>query len=400
MDDKKVTKNQLITVGLILFFALILRLYLSPQVGFEGDIEYDKYWANEVYINGTNDFYQNSKSDYPPIYIYILWCLKSIENVTSFSLDILLKIPAIITDIITSFLIFIIAKRYTTYKIALSSMIFYTFNPGIIFISSIWGQIDSIYTLFLILTIGCFIDNKPKLSASFFALSVLTKPQSLVILPFLLILFYKKYSFKKLLETAFVFTSIFLLIFLPFIKSSLFEIYKLYSTLYVHYNLTSYGAYNFWGLGGFNVADNITFLFISYQVWGYILFGVVFIGIIYKFLKNNDDKLIYMYSALLFFGFFMLFTRIHERYMFPMFAFLVIAMIFDKRIKSVYILASITFFINLYMTFMEAKMGTIISIFMFIKLYVIIINIVLFIYLCYCLYSSKKYDKLLHNSHR
>ena len=59
--------------------------------------------------------------------------------------------------------------------------------------------------------------------------------------------------------------------------------------------------------------DDIIFLSLTYRMWGYLLFGMLFIFVMYNIIKKNDERLIYLSSALLFFGFFMLFTRIHER---------------------------------------------------------------------------------------
>jgi len=392
-DGRNITKNQYILVSLILFFALILRLYLSQFGGYELDINHFTTWSREVYNNGFSNFYQNTGSDYPPFYIYILWIVGAINNFISgdiFSL-IILKVPAIIADLATALLIFLIVRKYTTFETSLLSMILYVFNPAIIYNSTIWGQVDSVYTFFLIFAVYEFISKRPTSSAILFGISILTKPQSLVLLPLFIILIIQKYSFRTLVKSTCVSGIIFLLLAKPFyFYTSVCELYKLYISSYIQYPFTTLNAFNFWALGGMFRPDDVVFLFLTYRMWGYLLFGMLFIFVVYNIIKKNDERLIYLSSALLFFGFFMLFTRIHERYMFPMFAFLIIATIFDKRLYIIYILSSITFFANLYLVFEGVKTGDSIPMSMFIILYIIGINIILFIYLCYCISTYRE----------
>ncbi len=398
-NNNSTTKNQYLLLSIILSFALILRIFLSQSEGYILDITYFTNWSQEVFNNGFNNFYQNFGADYPPFYIYILWIIGAISHLFNIDINILLKFPTIIADISTSFLIFHIAKKYTSFNIALFSAIIYAFNPAIIYTSAIWGQVDSIYTFFLLFAVYEFVSDKPITSSMLFTLSVLTKPQSLVLAPLFVILIIKKYSYKMLVKLACISTVIFLFLSKPFyIDSSVSEIFKLYISSYTEYPFTSLNAFNFWALFGMFKPDNITFLFpfLTYRMIGYLLFASLFIYVLCFFLKRNDEKMTYLCSSLLFFGFFMLFTRIHERYLFPMFVFLVIANIFDKRLYIVYILLSITFFANLYLVFEEVKTGVQIPMSMFIVTYSTLINIILFIYVCYCLYSyrGQEHDKL------
>ncbi len=396
-NNKSTTKNQYILLSLILFFALILRIFLSKSEGYILDINHFTNWSQEVFNSGFTNFYQNSRADYPPFYIYVLWIVGAISHIFNVDFLILLKIPAIIADISTSFLIFHIAKKYTSFNIALLSTILYAFNPAIIYTSAIWGQVDSIYTFFLLFAVYEFVSDKPITSSILFTLSVLTKPQSLVLFPFFVILTIKKYSYKILVKLMCISTIIFLLLSKPFyMSSSVSEIFKLYISSYTEYPFTSLNAFNFWALFGMFRPDSVSFLFpfLTYRIIGYLLFALLFIYVVYILLERNDDRMIYLCSSLLFFGFFMLFTRIHERYLFPMFVFLIISTIFDKRLYTVYILSSITFFANLYLVFEEVKTGVQIPMSMFIITYSTLINIIIFIYVCYCLYSYKSYERL------
>lgn len=384
-----ISKNQYVQIFLILFFAFILRLYLSQNNGYTLDINWFESWSKDVYTNGFASFYANTNSDYPPLYVYILWIIGAVSSIFNIDFLILNKIPSFCADIITGYVIFLIAIKYTDFKTALISMSFYVFNPAIIYDSAIWGQVDSIYTLFLLLAVKEFISGKSIISSAFFTLSILMKPQSIVLVPLFIILGFKKYSLGTMIKSGLISIYLFMIVSFPFcINTSILEILKLYSSSYIQYPFTTMNAFNFWAFGGMFQSDGATILNLSYKIWGYILFGLFFILVTYFVLKKNDDKSIYISSAVLFFGFFMLVTRVHERYMFPVFAFLAIAIIFDKRFYYVYIISSITFMMNLYFVFEGVKTGALIPSNIFVIIYTTLINVILFLYLSHHLYSA------------
>jgi hypothetical protein len=118
-------------------------------------------------------------------------------------------------------------------------------------------------------------------------------------------------------------------------------------------------------------------------MWGYLMFGLIFMYVSHFVLKNKDDKSIYIASAILFFAFFMFFTRIHERYLFPMFAPLAVAMTLDRRFSYVYVLATLTFLFNLHFVLEELKTGIAFPNGEFLIPVTAGINLVLFIYTIY-----------------
>jgi len=107
---------------------------------------------------------------------------------------------------------------------------------------------------------------------------------------------------------------------LPFyLDTSILELFKLYFSSYIQYPFNSLNALNIWALEGMFLPDNTQFLFMTYRMWGYLMFGLVFMYVSYFILKTKDDKSIYIACANYFFAFSCFFTRIHERYLFPMF---------------------------------------------------------------------------------
>ena len=288
-------------------------------------------------------------------------------------------------DIATALLIFMIARKYAGFKVAFLALISYAFNPAIIYDSAIWGQVDSIYTLFFMFAIMLFISDKPVLSGASMALAILTKPQSLVLVPLFALVMMKKHPPLTLAKVSTASIAAFVIVALPFyIDSSIFGLFKLYFSSYIQYPYNSLNAFNLWAFTGLFQPDNTHFLVMTYRMWGYLLFGVLFIYVAYITMKSKDDKSIYIASAILFFGFFMFFTRIHERYLFPMFAPLAAAMIFDRRLSYVYGMATLTFLFNLHFVLEGIKTGFDFPYGKELMLFASGINLLLLFYTLYC----------------
>jgi len=393
-----VKRNQYLTLAFALFVSFIMRIYLSQFEGHVYDISIFKTWSRGVNITGFSHFYNSNMSDYPPFYIYILWAIGFLyKSFISFSFDIdspvftiLLKMPAIFADIATALLIFLIVRKYGSFRLAFIAMISYAFNPAIIYNSAIWGQVDSVYTLFFMLALMLFVSGRQMLSGVFMALAILTKPQSLVLVPLFALVMIKKNSPLDLAKIASVSSAAFVVVALPFyLDTSILELFKLYFNSYIQYPFNSLNALNIWAFEGMFLPDDTQFLFMTYRMWGYLLFGLVFMYVSYFILKNKDDKSIYIACAILFFAFFMFFTRIHERYLFPMFAPLGVAMTLDRRFSYVYILGTLTFLFNLYYVLEESKNGISYPNGEFLIPVTAGINLVLLIYTIYC-YSTYK----------
>lgn len=391
-----IKRNQYISIALILFFAFLVRMYLSTLQGFEFDISLFRTWSRGVHFTGISNFYHGVKSDYPPLYIYILWAVGAFYKLfisSSFDIQspvftILLKTPAIIADIATALLIFLIVRKYGSFNMSFLSMTVYAFNPAIIYNSAIWGQVDSVYTLFLMFALMEFVSGKPMIAGTSLALGILTKPQSLVLVPLFALIMLKKHSLLTFVKVSIASFTIFVLVALPFyLNTSIFGLFRLYFSSYTQYPFNSLNALNIWAFGGLFQPDNKIFLFLTYRIWGYLLFGLLFIYVAYIITKRKDDRSIYIATAILFFGFFMLFTRIHERYLFSLFAPLAVAMALDRRLSYVYLLATITFLFNLHFVLEESKTGTFANIEFLIPL-IAGINLILFIYTIYCFSSD------------
>jgi Gpi18-like mannosyltransferase len=281
--------------------------------------------------------------------VYIFWFFGSIANAASrigLNPAYIVKLAPNIFDLGTAILIFVFVRKQSTFKLALAATALYTFNPAVIYDAAVWGQYDAIYTFFLVLSLMLALKSKPKLSAAVFALGILTKPQGIALLPLVAFLIYKKNGLKELLLSIVTFAATFFVVILPFIwgGSPISFLTKIYFGAYNGYKYTSINAFNLWGLiSGMWVPDG------NLYIVGWVLFGAFAVFTIYllnkRFKTSNDFIAIYV-AFMLLFAFFMLPTRIHERYLFPAVSAMALMVPFIKRARAIYGVLTVTFLVN------------------------------------------------------
>ncbi|MCX5726136.1 MAG: hypothetical protein NT030_02945, partial [Candidatus Saganbacteria bacterium] len=144
------TRNQIMILILILAAAFLLRAYFIPAPGYERDIQLFKIWSQNAAQFGASNVYDKTWCDYQPLYLYVLKAVGSIYRVFypdfrehTYLFDLLIKLPAILADILISIIIFFFLRRKFSYRVSLAGMSAFAFNPAIFFNSAYWGQMDS-----------------------------------------------------------------------------------------------------------------------------------------------------------------------------------------------------------------------------------------------------------------
>jgi len=349
------TKYEIKNVAALLFISLLIKFLLSPVQGYKIDLSTYAAWFYTGAEYGPHVFYEAAGwCDYPPFNVYIFWMFGSLAKWLSLFgtrfLVYAIKLPPNLFDAATAFIIFIFLRRRLDFKPSLMATSFYAFNPAAILDTSIWGQYDAIYTFFLILSLVFILGSRPKLSVIAFTVAILTKPQSIALAPLILFLIIKKHGWKSLGTSILVSAVTILIIIIPFKWSNPANfLVDIYLGGYGGYPYTTINAFNIWAFGGFWKSDAQTFIFLDFFTIGWIMFGTLIAFSLYSLNKRFEDskELQVLLSAfILFFGFFMLPTRIHERYLFPVLSFLSLMLPFRKEIRPVYWILTFTCFSN------------------------------------------------------
>jgi len=350
------TKRTKILISLILV-SLILRIFLSFQV-YSGDLNNHMAWASQILNRGAqNAYYQEYPGvmmpTYPPVsllnfisseWLYrqtissanylnksfslfpskIIWAMEDSDFRPAFY-----KILNIVCDIGIGLLIF---------KITRSNLMsgLFLLNPAVWYLSTLWGQIDYVPIFFILLA----YTYTSHLS---FVLALLTKQTTIVFTPIFLLLSFKKIGFKKTLLGLLLQVSIFIILYSIFTANPV--------TTYLDRLNT--------GSGSIWINDNAfnPWVFVSqmrkipdtqYRLVSIIIFAFIVITILNKYIKNINLKNAYWSSFLISAAAFFIMTRMHERYFAPALPFLLLLSYKNKKILSVYILASIIHLLNLY----------------------------------------------------
>ena len=355
---------------LILFFiGLGIRLAaFTINMPFQVDITTFQAWATMLYEGGLSNFYYaDTFTDYPPMYMYVLWVAGAIRQAfdlafLSPSFNLVIFTPSIIFDVITGLLIYRICRHTFDDERVFGKSFWIAFaylaNPAIIINSSVWGQVDSIHTFLLFLSLYA-VSKKQSLPAYLiYGVAVLTKPQSLIVAPiFLYSAFYywkeQNYSLKAastMIGFAAATFGFMILLSLPFAPNfDLSPVILQYADTLGSSPFAASNAYNFHTLIGGNWHPLTPFSF--HNIVGTTsIVGITFMTF-FILHRQWSGKNIFLTAALLFITTFTFSVRMNERYLFPALLFLLISAVLseirlDKKLLALYGIFSVTLFIN------------------------------------------------------
>lgn len=337
---------------LLIITALSVKLFLAFLPGFKIDVDAWFAWAQRLNQVGFSGFYSDQIwTNYTPGFLYILGFLGFIKNLFQIndpSFYLILKIPSIIAELLLGIIVYqLVAKKSSLWATVAAIVIL--FNPAFIFNSSVWGQIDGLLSLMLILSIFLLNRKKLILSSIFFGLGFLIKPQAVALSPVFILFLIKDLSIKNFFKLTIPALLIVFPLSLPFFLNRPFSgVLELFSKMVSDYPYTSLFAYNFWGIVGSWVPDNTLWNGLSYQTWGYILLAIYWIIIGYFYFKKKLSFFALVTFATM--GFFFLPTRVHERYLYPAIVFLILSStIYKSRLLIALTgILSLIHFLNLY----------------------------------------------------
>ena len=177
------TGGILVLLALGLTFRLIIA-YLLPGSGFRNDISAFQFWANELADHGLYGFYgRGFFIDYSPGYLYVLWLVGVVGNIAGGVGD-LIKIPPIVGDLALGYLVWSMTKELgASERTARLGAAIVVFNPITWFDSVVWGQVDSVGVVVLLLALRELWRDRPERAAFLAALAAIIKPQLGILIP-------------------------------------------------------------------------------------------------------------------------------------------------------------------------------------------------------------------------
>ena len=379
---------------IVLAAAAVLRLYLAAtNPGYSVDINCFTAWGQMVANYGPADFYEQGFCDYPPGYMYVLGLQGLIAGALglrtgSAAYLLLLKLPAVCCDVGIAYLLYRIGKRYGKPTWALLAAAAWAFMPAAILDSAMWGQMDAVLVLLMLLVLDAFLEKKPDIAAIWYGVALMVKPQTLMLGVIMLggyvveIREDAKKGLLRLLRGIGLCLGVAAVIALPFlIKQPAGYIFEKYLSTLTSYPYATVNALNLFFIAGGNwVAQETVILGLTYADWGTIGMAIsVALALVLMF-RSGQLRAVPLCTALMLAGVFCLGVRMHERYMFPALMLLILAALLygDRRLWWTAAGYSATNAVNIYIVLQNTH---VLAENRYIGIAASVLNLVLFFYL-------------------
>lgn len=321
------------TILRLLLAIFLVRLALSLLPSFQVDMGAWLAWAERLAALGPAKFYSDEVwTQYTPGFLYWLLIVGKLGWIN----PLMIKIPVIMADMFTGLLMWKVIKT-SNHKLANWVFGLYVLSPVVIMDGSIWGQIDGLLTLTMVGATYLLVEKgKYNLSYIVAGIAFLIKPQMVAILPVLIVVTLARYGLKKTVIATLGAIATTILGYYPFYPANpVAGLVDLMQKMGVSYSFTSLFALNIWSYVGMWIADSTRWLELSYFGWGTMAMAMVFSLLLLRYRRHlKQGREVYLLMALACFTFFLFPTRVHERYLFPMFAFL---MTYGGVKKNIYV---------------------------------------------------------------
>jgi Gpi18-like mannosyltransferase len=357
-DDRR---RVIVLLALPLLFGLGIAIRLSqfgaPDV--TGDVDQFVRWVHGIATDGWTNAYDQNLS-FPALMAWVWGALAAVQpafltqaDASDAAIRGLMKVPASLADLgIAAAVAWWFRERPVLALAAAAAVLLW---PVTWYVSAWWGQYESLYVLPAVLAVLAARANRPLLVAAFLALSLMTKPQALpFVVPFAA-WFLATQGFRGSIKAALVVVAVSILVWLPFIAAGgpLDYLGNLREYQDDIFSVLSLRAWNPWwivqelGAGGGFVLDStrvlgpITFRHVGLAVTA-LLALVVFVGV---YRHPSAERLALGLAAISLVAFVCL-TTMHERYAYPAFVFLLLALP-RRSVLAAWVVLAIVMALNL-----------------------------------------------------
>jgi len=420
-------KNKHYIIGLLAIGILVRVMSFQSGFMFTNDVGLFQFWGQRLHYYGFSQFYYRIHfCDYPPGFLYYLYLVGALsarfgwEILSSTILNFITFMPAMLADLGIGYIIYRVVaygrlvrpkgeKKSADLHIdvavrALIMSALWILNPAVILISSVWGQVESVFSIFLLLSLLLLREKKLVASYLLFAVAIIIKAQSLFLAPIYLYsafaylmdnLFIKdaagnkirvvlwassdeeatsgnwghrgakfalwgrklhgikidSIAWGRLANAILASVVVMILLMLPFSQGfNIMPVVRLYTSGLGTYAFTSVNAFNFWGLIH-NVGAGWTHMATPHVVVGVIITITLVIGALYVLFRDHTrfgGRHYFFITGALLALIFIFSVRMHERYLFPALVFFVVyyAQTRQKWGLWIYGALSVTFFFN------------------------------------------------------
>ncbi len=337
-----------VIIALGLALRLIIAYVLLPGSGFGVDRRSFDAWATALASRGPFGFYDQPDYfvDYTPGYLYVLWLLGLVSGVLGgpgAAPGDLMKLPAILADAGLAITVFAMAAELgASRRAALGGAALVILNPVTWFDSAIWSQVDSVGTLVLLLAVRELWHGRSERATILTTVAAIIKPQFGILIPIAAVVILRRHlrdrrEPMRVLLVVLAGLATATLVCAPFGLTIVGLLEKIVKTAGGYPYLTV-NAYNPWALatmdgsglvaGGTWIQDVATdkgpdfFSILGipalYAGTGLLVGVIALLGLVAW--RRDDPESLLVILAVMAVAFFVVPTRVHERYLYPFFA--------------------------------------------------------------------------------
>jgi dolichyl-phosphate-mannose-protein mannosyltransferase len=348
---------------------IAIRIALIPGKGFPDDISAFEDWALALGTTGTAGFYADTSGlhypvlDYPPGYMYVLLLVGKLYaqlchcSDHGLVLKALEKLPAVLADFGVAALCYAIGRKIADERRARIAAAALLVLPPLWLVSAYWGQVDSVACVALLLTLWAATGRRWVAMWIAFAVTILIKPQAAPLLPIMLVWEWR--AGGSLATFAAGVGSAGILAYLstiPFVSdhrviASARWLLERYTNGVSKYPFNTTGGFTLFGVtGNYFQSDEQLVLGVPLHAWGIALVLILIAAVTVKLnalLRSDPSRMQFLTASyVILAGFFVLSTRMHERYLMPALVVGAIVACADRRYLSMTIVFATTFTIN------------------------------------------------------
>jgi Gpi18-like mannosyltransferase len=240
--------------------------------------------------------------------------------------------------------------------LAIVASAIYAFNPGVIYAASYWGQLDSVPTFFMLAALALMLDRRYALAWALLAVGFFLKPQAVIIVPLLGLMSLKEIGFWPSLRAGLLGSSVLIPCYAYFMAIGEIEtVYGLYRDIFLDTTTKiSTSAWNLWWPFRLESLPDPNAPFLSLGPLGVtytlasqaltVLSGLLALAYAWR---SRSPAAPFIAACFLAYSFFMLPMKIHERYLFPFFAFAAPVALLNRRFALLYVVLTVTYTTNL-----------------------------------------------------